>query len=229
MNQNIPDLMPILSSGAHSSPAEGACVMEMASYLAGEAWSDRPTCTHPVLATVARHVNDSLGDDARQSLLPLLPRLMGTAETGAPAERHRLTVSLAVWCAEQVAHHTGGAEPESREAIRVTRAWLDGEATGGDAARAAAYAARAAADAAYADANAAANANAAATNAANAAANAADADYAADAAANAAYAAADAAAELLAGLIDEYDRLTGRTAPTQLSVADTQRLAQLTA
>ena len=33
--------------------------MEMASYLAGERWSDHPKCTHPLVASVARMVNDN--------------------------------------------------------------------------------------------------------------------------------------------------------------------------
>lgn len=51
--------------------------MEMASYLAGERWSDHPKCTHPLLAAMAREVNDRLGDEARQDLLPLIPSVVG--------------------------------------------------------------------------------------------------------------------------------------------------------
>lgn len=205
-----PDLMPILSSGSHADPSRGACIMEYASLLAGEVWSDSPACTHPVLAAMARVVNDRLEGGARQSLLPLLPRLMGTSETGTADERHRLRVSLAVWCAEKVVHLTGGAEPESREAIRVTRAWLDGEATGRDAANAASAANGAAAYAAYATAS-------------------AFAYGAADgAAAQAAYATA-ARVELLTGLIDEYDRLTGRAQPAPLTPEDVRTLTEATA
>lgn len=82
MSLNIPELMPVLSRGGHSSPAEGACIMEYASFLNGEAWTDAPSCTHPLLATVARLVNDALDDSERQRLLPLLPRLMGTTDPG---------------------------------------------------------------------------------------------------------------------------------------------------
>ncbi|WP_344829386.1 hypothetical protein [Nonomuraea dietziae] len=44
------DHMPILSRGRHRNPRKGACFMELASYLAGERWSDHPACTHPLLA-----------------------------------------------------------------------------------------------------------------------------------------------------------------------------------
>src|SRR5215211_5029994 len=43
----MPELMPQLSPGGHRSPRKGACFMELASYLAGERWSDPPGCTHP--------------------------------------------------------------------------------------------------------------------------------------------------------------------------------------
>ena len=76
-----PELMPILSSGAHDTPKDGACIMEMASYMAGEEWSDQPQCVHTVLSTAARSVNDALGDDARQRLLPLLMRFLDTNTT----------------------------------------------------------------------------------------------------------------------------------------------------
>ena len=35
--------------------------MELASYLAGERWSAHPPCTHPLLAALARDVNDHTG------------------------------------------------------------------------------------------------------------------------------------------------------------------------
>jgi hypothetical protein len=87
-----PDFMPILSWGSHRSPADGACFMEMASFLAGERWSDRPNCTHPLLASVARSVNDYITDAGRHRLLPLLPRYMGTT-AGVGDER----VGDALW------------------------------------------------------------------------------------------------------------------------------------
>ena len=47
--------------------------MELASLLAGEPWSDHPACTHPLLAAVARHVNDHTSDGGRQRLTELIP------------------------------------------------------------------------------------------------------------------------------------------------------------
>jgi hypothetical protein len=72
-----PDLLPILSPGKHPSPRTGACFMELASLLAGERWSDHPACTHPLLAAVARHVNDHTSDAGRQRLTDLIPSVIG--------------------------------------------------------------------------------------------------------------------------------------------------------
>jgi hypothetical protein len=51
--------------------------MEFASYLAGERWSDHPPCTHPLLAFLARGVNDFSSDDGRSRLVPLIPSVIG--------------------------------------------------------------------------------------------------------------------------------------------------------
>jgi hypothetical protein len=72
-----PDLLPILSPGKHRSPRTGACFMELASLLAGERWSDHPACTHPLLAAVARQVNDYTSDAGRQQLTDLIPSVIG--------------------------------------------------------------------------------------------------------------------------------------------------------
>jgi hypothetical protein len=72
-----PELVPILSRGKHRNPRRGACFMEMASYLAGERWSDHPSCTHPLLAGLARLVNDHTSDAGRQRLTSLIPSVIG--------------------------------------------------------------------------------------------------------------------------------------------------------
>ena len=76
-NARPADLMPLLSSGRHRSPRQGACFMEFASYLAGERWSDHPACTHPMLASVARSINDLTSDAERGALLPWVHRVVG--------------------------------------------------------------------------------------------------------------------------------------------------------
>jgi hypothetical protein len=73
----LPALLPTLSRGKHRSPRKGACFMEFASLLAGERWSDHPACTHPLLAAVARHVNDFSSDAGRARLARLIPSVIG--------------------------------------------------------------------------------------------------------------------------------------------------------
>ena len=73
----VPDGLPVLSRGKHRSPRSGACFMEMASVLANEPWSDRPRCTHPLLAQLARLVNDHTSDPGRAGLVVLIPEVIG--------------------------------------------------------------------------------------------------------------------------------------------------------
>lgn len=86
-----PDLLPVLARGKHKSPRSGACFMEFASHLSGEAWSDHPACTHPVLASLARMVNDCTSDDARSRLMTLIPSVIGLR---GDDQRVRLVVAL---------------------------------------------------------------------------------------------------------------------------------------
>ncbi|MDJ0348452.1 hypothetical protein [Cryobacterium sp. PH29-G1] len=92
---SLPDSMPVLSRGKHRTPKSGGCFMEFASYLAGESWSDHPACTHPVLASLARMVNDCSSDDARSRLALLIPSVIGL--TGSD-KRVELAVALRAGC-----------------------------------------------------------------------------------------------------------------------------------
>lgn len=86
-----PDSVPVLSRGRHRSARRGACFMEFASFLAGEPWSDRPSCTDPLLAHLARGVNDLVSDEARARLTMLIPSVVGLVDTTG---RMRLTVAV---------------------------------------------------------------------------------------------------------------------------------------
>jgi hypothetical protein len=90
----VPAVLPLLSRGKHRNPRKGACFMELASVLAGERWSDHPACTHPLLAAVARDVNDHTSDARRQRLAPLIPSVIGL--TG---DDPRVDVRIALRCA----------------------------------------------------------------------------------------------------------------------------------
>ena len=45
------------------------CAMELASMLAGQHYSDRPSCVCPIICAFLRGYNDALPDDLRQRLL----------------------------------------------------------------------------------------------------------------------------------------------------------------
>jgi hypothetical protein len=98
---SAPDGIPVLSRGKHRSPRRGACFMEMASVLAGEAWSDSPSCTHPLLAHLARMVNDHTSDVGRGRLAPYIPSVVGVRGGGLSWELS-LTASVAVEAVSQV-------------------------------------------------------------------------------------------------------------------------------
>ncbi|MEO6944028.1 MAG: hypothetical protein ABI053_04875 [Lacisediminihabitans sp.] len=78
--RTAPGIMPVLSAGKHRSPRSGACFMEFASWLAGESWSDRPACTHPALASLARLVNDCSTAGGRTRLIELIPSVIGLVD-----------------------------------------------------------------------------------------------------------------------------------------------------
>ncbi|MFH9060588.1 hypothetical protein ACH4GM_05100 [Streptomyces coeruleorubidus] len=70
-----PDGLPAPGRFAHLHPDDGACLMEAAALLAGDRFTDSPAGTHPVLAALARVVNDSVGDATRHALWPLAAEL----------------------------------------------------------------------------------------------------------------------------------------------------------
>lgn len=67
-----------LSKGKHSSPEDGACVMELASMLAGEPFTDHPASVCPVIGSFLRSYNDSIDDDRRQELYEYASRVVGS-------------------------------------------------------------------------------------------------------------------------------------------------------
>jgi hypothetical protein len=85
-----------LSQGKHRDPDHGACVMELASMLAGEPFSDRPRCVDPVIAGFLRTYNDGIDEERRQDLLPLAAEAVGSRTTaGVQAERARMCLRWA--------------------------------------------------------------------------------------------------------------------------------------
>jgi hypothetical protein len=84
-----------LGAGSHPSPAHGACVMELASMLAGERFSDRPRTVCPVIAGFLRSYNDRLPERELDELYALAPLVIGSASTRS-VRRHR-TFRLLEW------------------------------------------------------------------------------------------------------------------------------------
>jgi hypothetical protein len=68
--------------------------MEYASFLAGERWTDHPRCTHPLLAGVARGVNDHISDEGRPILVGLIPTVIGLE-----GDDPRVDAGIAIRCA----------------------------------------------------------------------------------------------------------------------------------
>jgi hypothetical protein len=72
----------ILKAGKHDSPDDGGCIIEWASYLAGQPWSDTPPCVAPSIRSFCISWNDSLPDADRTRLLaPFIPKVIGTNTT----------------------------------------------------------------------------------------------------------------------------------------------------
>ena len=77
-----------LGKGKHSSPDDGACVMELASMLAGESFTDHPSSVCPVIGSFLRAYNDSIDDERRQDLYTYASKVVGS-RTSADIQRAR--------------------------------------------------------------------------------------------------------------------------------------------
>jgi hypothetical protein len=103
--------------------------MELASYLAGERWSDHPSCTHPLLAALARLVNDNTSDARRGQLARLVPSIIGLS-----GDDLRIDARIALRCAT-TALPVSAAERQLALAVSVLAAEemlarLDGRPSG---------------------------------------------------------------------------------------------------
>ncbi|HZE06416.1 MAG TPA: hypothetical protein VE127_14395 [Solirubrobacteraceae bacterium] len=87
-----------LSKGKHASPHDGACVMELASMLAGEPFSDHPASVCPVIGSFLRSYNDSIDADRRQSLYEYASKAVGSR--GGQRVQEARAARLASWADE---------------------------------------------------------------------------------------------------------------------------------
>jgi hypothetical protein len=84
-----------LTRGRHSSPAHGACVMELASMLAGESFSDHPRSVSRPIASFLRGYNDLVDDVRRRDLYRYAAQTVGT--TGSSALEDARVARLLAW------------------------------------------------------------------------------------------------------------------------------------
>ena len=87
-----------LRKGKHTSKEHGACVMELASMLADEPFSDHPASVCPVIGSVLRAYNDSIDDHRRQDLYAYAARVVGSRGS-SQLERERAE-RLCSWMAK---------------------------------------------------------------------------------------------------------------------------------
>jgi hypothetical protein len=103
LNAVMPDGTPVrLAQGAHSSPDEGVCVVELASVIAKEKFSDRPNCVCPLIGAFLRGWNDRASHAERQRLGPYASRIVGS-RGDRQVTRERRDICLA-WTGADLTH-----------------------------------------------------------------------------------------------------------------------------
>src|SRR3954454_1100553 len=78
-----------LEPGTHRSPRDGVCVLELASLIAREEFSDRPRCVCTVIGAFLRGWNDRAGHAERQALRPYAKRVVGSRARRSVTRRRR--------------------------------------------------------------------------------------------------------------------------------------------
>ncbi len=89
-----------LSRGKHTGPQQGACVMELASLLAGEPFSDHPISVCPVIGSLLRAYNDSIDDRRRQDLYAYASEVVGSR--GSPDVQRARCDRVVEWTTEML-------------------------------------------------------------------------------------------------------------------------------
>jgi hypothetical protein len=103
-----------LAAGSHAGPDEGVCVVELASLMGGEPFSDHPECVCPVIGSYLRAWNDRAAHHARQQLLPYAQRIVGSRGGGD------MTLARRDLCLEAAGANLSGPWPR-RATVRL--AW----------------------------------------------------------------------------------------------------------
>ena len=97
---------PPLGPGRHLLTHRVASFMEAASKQAGQRWSDSPSCTDELIATLARGVNNALSSETRPRLAALVPLVIGL---------HADDPRWHSWVVMHVASTTVPVAPESQQ------------------------------------------------------------------------------------------------------------------
>ncbi|HLI58708.1 MAG TPA: hypothetical protein VKV21_03490 [Solirubrobacteraceae bacterium] len=108
-----------LGRGKHASPYEGACVMELASMIAGEPFSDHPASVCPVIAGFLRVYNDSLDDRRRQDLYRYASMAIGTRGSREVEERR---VARCLEWAREMSRRRSWFD-RLQHPVRIARGW----------------------------------------------------------------------------------------------------------
>jgi hypothetical protein len=87
-----------LSKGKHGLPEDGACVMELASMLAGEPFNDHPRSVCPVIGSFLRAYNDRIDDGRRQDLYAYAAKVVGSR--ASRDVQHARAERLSAWAFE---------------------------------------------------------------------------------------------------------------------------------
>ena len=101
-----------LARGRHNDQRAGVCVMELASMLAHERFSDRAPSISPTIGAFLRTYNDGLDDERRQDLYSISAAIIGT-KARKKVERERVSL-----CLEFALRH-GGRFPASRASLAI--------------------------------------------------------------------------------------------------------------
>jgi hypothetical protein len=121
-----------LARGAHRSPDDGVFVMELASMLAGERFTDHPRSACRVIVSFLRSYNDAVDERQRQDLYAYASKVVGTRGRRAVV-RARRELCLR-WAAERegrrpprfrlpayLCHPTTAAQQAARAAVSTPR------------------------------------------------------------------------------------------------------------
>jgi hypothetical protein len=101
----------VIRKGRHDSPERGACVMELSSMLAGEAFSDHPATVCPVIAGFLRSYNDLLPDGQHDELYAYAAQVVGTSASASASLRRRRARRIIEWAG-------AGRQPRLRVRLR---------------------------------------------------------------------------------------------------------------